>query len=115
MVAGPIFIITIDTEGDNLWSRPKNVTTENARFLPRFQALCEECAFKPTYLVNYEMAVDPNFQEFGRSVLRRGMAEIGLHVHPWNSPPVDGTYVTFGNHIYLYELPGDMLYAKIDY
>jgi hypothetical protein len=38
----PAFLITIDTEGDNLWSRPRTITTRNAHSLPRFQALCEK-------------------------------------------------------------------------
>lgn len=37
----PAFLITIDTEGDNLWQNHDRITTENTRFLPRFQALCE--------------------------------------------------------------------------
>src|SRR5512144_2975448 len=48
----PSFLITIDTEGDNLWSRPREITTGNARYLPRFQALCEKYGLKPTYLTN---------------------------------------------------------------
>ncbi len=35
----PRFLITIDTEGDNLWSLPREITTSNAKFLPRFQNL----------------------------------------------------------------------------
>lgn len=111
----PTLIITIDTEGDNLWTRPEKVTTENARFVPRFQALCEEFGFKPTYLVNYEMATDPLFQEFGRSVVRRRTAEIGLHVHPWHSPPPVEAYDRRRPHIYLYDLPDDLLYAKVSF
>ncbi|WP_395754844.1 hypothetical protein [Edwardsiella ictaluri] len=53
----PGFIITIDTEGDNLWQNHDRITTENARYLPRFQLLCEKYGFKPVYLTNYEMAV----------------------------------------------------------
>ena len=39
------FIITIDTESDNQWDSSKNQTTENARFIPRFQELCEKYGF----------------------------------------------------------------------
>ena len=46
-------LITIDTEGDRLWSRPTTVETRNAEYLPRFQSLCERYGFKPTYLTNY--------------------------------------------------------------
>jgi hypothetical protein len=84
----PAFLITIDTEGDNLWSRPREITTRNVAFLPRFQALCERFGFKPTWLTNYEMAVDPAFVEFARDVLRRGTGEVGMHLHAWNSPPI---------------------------
>ena len=65
----PAFLITIDTEGDDLWSRPREITTRNAEFLPRFQQLCERYGFKPTWLVDYEMACCPVFGEFGRDVL----------------------------------------------
>lgn len=41
----PAFLITIDTEGDNLWQNHDRIATENTRFLPRFQALCEKYAF----------------------------------------------------------------------
>src|SRR4051812_31716398 len=76
----PAFIITIDTEGDNAWARPRSMTTANARYLPRFQSLCERYRLKPTYLTNYEMARCPAFQEFGHDVLQRGAAEIGMHL-----------------------------------
>ena len=83
----PAFLVTVDTEGDNLWARPKNVSTRNAGHLPRFQSLCEKYALKPTYLTNWEMANCPAFVELGRDVMRRGAGEIGMHLHAWNSPP----------------------------
>jgi len=112
----PAFLITIDTEGDDIWGRHATVTTENARYLPRFQDLCRKHGFKPTYLTNYEMAVDSRYQDFGRSVLRAKEGEIGLHVHPWNSPPLAASGPeTRGDHVYLFELPDDLLRAKVDY
>jgi hypothetical protein len=81
------FLITIDTEGDNLWSRPATIETRNAGFIPRFQELCERHGLKPTYLTNHEMAMSDEFVEFGRDVLRRNAGEIGMHLHAWNSPP----------------------------
>ncbi len=60
----PAFIITIDTEGDNLWQNHRVIKTENARYLARFQTLCERFGFKPVWLTNYEMAVEPVFIEF---------------------------------------------------
>lgn len=54
MIITPAFIITIDTEGDNLWQNHKYIATENVHFLPRFQTLCEKYLFKSVYLTNYE-------------------------------------------------------------
>ena len=80
-------LVTVDAEGDDLWSRPRTVTTENARFLPRFQELCERHGLRPTYLTTFEMAGSAEFRAFARGVLRRGQGEIGMHLHAWNSPP----------------------------
>jgi hypothetical protein len=109
----PAFLITIDTEGDNLWVLPKTITTENSRHLPRFQELCEQYGFKPTWLTNYEMAESPVFCEFGRDVLQRGTGEIGMHLHAWNSPPV--TNDDPKNQAYLIEYPEKVMNDKIKF
>lgn len=110
----PFFLITIDTEGDNLWSRPRMITTRNAEFLPRFQSLCESYGLKPTYLTNYEMAESPSFQDFGKGILKRKTAEIGMHLHAWNTPPlISLTKDDFLFHPYLVEYPKDVMREKI--
>jgi peptidoglycan/xylan/chitin deacetylase (PgdA/CDA1 family) len=85
----PAFLITVDTEGDNLWASPREVTTRNSAFLPRFQSLCERYGLKPTYLTTWEMANCPVFQSFARDVAARAQGEIGMHLHAWNSPPLE--------------------------
>ncbi len=82
------FLITIDTEGDNLWAKPHHASTHNARHLPRFQGLCEQYHLKPTYVVDYDMIRDCEFQQFAADVLRRQTAEVGAHPHAWNTPPL---------------------------
>ena len=110
------FIITIDTEGDDLWSKPRRITTRNAQYLPRFQSLCERFGFKPTYLVNYEMAMCDAFVEFGRDVAERDAGEIGMHLHAWNSPPlVPLTDDDFLHQPYLIEYPDQVMRDKIKF
>jgi hypothetical protein len=84
----PFFLITIDTEGDNVWSRPERAKTRNAEFVERFQLLCEHHNQRPTWLTNHEMSESPIFRRFADDVLRRGTAEIGMHLHAWDSPPI---------------------------
>ena len=84
------FIITIDTEGDNLWTVKdirQRITTKNARYLFRFQELCEKYGFIPTYLTNYEMAKEEAMKELAGYGLKKGNLEIGAHEHAWNQPP----------------------------
>lgn len=108
------FLITIDTEGDDLWSAPRTITVRNAAFLERFQRLCERHGLKPTYLTDYEMAVAPEFQEFARGALSRNMAEIGMHLHAWNSPPVRPlTDDDYRYQPYLIEYPEDVIREKV--
>lgn len=114
--AGPFLLVTIDTEGDAIWARPPTVTTKNAAFLPRFQALCEAYGLRPTYLTNYEMARSPVFRELGIDILERKVGEIGMHLHAWDSPP---DYPLTANdrlyHPYLIEYPTHVMVSKVAY
>jgi hypothetical protein len=109
-----VFLITIDTEGDNIWAGPEAITTENARFVGRFQLLCEKYGFKPTWLTNYEMATCPTFVSFAKAAIGRGHAEVGMHLHAWNSPPVAPlTKDDFRFQPYLIEYSNDLIESKI--
>lgn len=83
------FLISIDTEGDNLWSwkNGDKILTNNSKFLSRFQKLCDYYSLKPTYLTNYEMAKSSDFQKFVDKYCDGNNAEIGMHLHSWNTPP----------------------------
>jgi hypothetical protein len=112
----PAFLITIDTEGDNLWRNRRTITTRNTLFLPRFQTLCEKYGFKPTWLTNYEMVSDPAYVEFARDVIARGQGEVGMHLHAWNSPPE--TPLTDDDwrwQPYLIEYPDNLLRDKVKF
>jgi hypothetical protein len=110
----PRFLITIDTEGDNLWAISPTVSTRNASFLQRFQELCEKYQLKPTYLTNYEMANSLQFQELGKDIIARHTGEIGMHLHAWDTPP--SFQLTSNDRIhqpYLIEYPDTIMREKI--
>ncbi|HWE01124.1 MAG TPA: hypothetical protein VG326_01850 [Tepidisphaeraceae bacterium] len=109
------FLITVDAEGDNLWAKPRSITTRNARYLPRFQSLCEKHGLLPTYLTNWEMANCPAFVEFARDAMARGACEIGMHLHAWNSPPIVPLTADDDRHApYLIEYPESAMREKIN-
>lgn len=109
------FIITVDTEGDDLWSYKEGdtVKTHNAEFIPRFQKLCEKYGFQPVYLTNYEMILSDSFVEFIKSKAQQGLCEVGLHVHAWNNPPLFNLKRLYGGNPYLIEYPTDIMREKV--
>lgn len=111
----PAFLITIDTEGDNAWSMPRNPSTRNARYLSRFQSLCEAHGLKPTWLTDWEMANDGAFVELGLDAIERGAAEVGMHLHAWSQPPFDTTLTDadWSHGTYLIEYPEPVMRDKV--
>ena len=82
-------IITIDTEADNQWEPGNTLETKNIAYLPRFQSLCEQYGFKPTYLCTFEAIHSREFDATMGTFLGRGKAEVGAHLHPWSNPPYE--------------------------
>jgi hypothetical protein len=84
--------------------------------LGRFQVLCEKYGMRPTYLTDYEMARCPLYAEFARDAEGRGAAEIGMHLHAWNSPPISPlTADDYAFTPYLMEYPDAVMREKIRY
>lgn len=108
------FIITIDTEGDDLWHYVKGspVGTKNAKFIPRFQDLCNKYGFKPVWLTNYEMIMSDEYVDYIKEPLSKGQCEIGIHVHAWNNPPLFDLKGKYNGNPYLIEYPDDVMREK---
>lgn len=115
------FLISIDAEGDNFWEwLPGDpITTKNAAYVARFQALCDKYGFKPTYLINYEIACDSRFVELVRKASQEGRCEVGMHLHAWNTPPIHELEIRGdikpGECAYLIEYPTEIMDEKIHF
>lgn len=109
-----IFIITVDTEGDNQWDNDREITTENSKYLPRFQELAEKYGFKPVWLTNYEMANDDYFVNYMKPKQENGLCEIGMHLHAWNNPPEYCLNKINREKDYLIEYPEKIIEEKIE-
>lgn len=84
-----LFMVGVDTEADDQWTLQgrKRLSVENARALPRLQALCDAHGVRPSYLVTHEMATREPSRSILRDLFATGRCEIGAHLHPWSSPP----------------------------
>lgn len=105
-------IITIDTEEDN-WDRYS--TTENPvgniKEIPKLQKLFDEFEVKPTYLVTYPVATSKGSIEILKKILEEGKCEIGMHCHPWNTPPFEEEINEFNSM--LCNLPERLVHKKL--
>jgi hypothetical protein len=87
-VAASVFI-TIDTEEDQ-WGDyvSKNNSVENVYRLPELQRLFNRYGAIPTYLIDYPVASDNEAVDILSRFQGLGQCEIGMHCHPWNTPPI---------------------------
>jgi len=82
--------VSIDTEEDDWTPRPGPVTLRNIRELPRLHQFLTWLNLRPTYFVNYQVFADLEAAAVIQEIAGSGNAEIGAHLHPWNTPPVNG-------------------------
>jgi hypothetical protein len=107
-------IITIDTEGDNQWDPALPAGTENIRFIPRFQQLCDRYQFPPTYLCTYEVVDSNVFDEVLLPLHKTRTAEVGAHLHPWTNPPFSEWDRSETTYAYPSELPAPVFARKLE-
>src|SRR2546425_11600494 len=86
-------VVSIDTEEDNWRPARTGITVDNVRELPRLHRLLERLGVRPTYFATYHVASDARATEILREIHERGAAEIGAHLHPCNTPPLDEAFV----------------------
>ena len=111
------FIITIDTESDNAWSKPEVIKLENLKEIPRFQDLCEKYKIIPTYLLSYECVTRDEAVSIFKPILDRKKCEIGHHLHVWSTPPFQKKSKTEDVDLewilsFQYELPDSLFEEK---
>jgi hypothetical protein len=82
-------LVGIDTEGDNQWDAAARANQQfsNIYALPRLHALFARHGVRPTYVITYPVARDPQSAEVLRGLLAGGDCEIGAHHHAWETPP----------------------------
>lgn len=107
-------VVTADVEEDNWYSDHRtNYSTENIREMPVLQRLFDDAGIKPTYLINYPVATDSYAIGFFGELMKEGKCEIGTHIHPWNTPPLDEEFND--RNKMLCNLPEDLQYKKLRY
>ena len=83
-------IVTIDTEEDG-WGHfsPTGHTVRNIERIPEIQGMFDSFEIRPTYLVTYPVLCNVNAVTILKDIMDAGKCEIGMHCHPWNTPPFE--------------------------
>jgi hypothetical protein len=112
-----LFTLTIDTEEEWDWEGAfptRDLAVENVRHLPKLQALCRRHGVAATYFTNQAVLDDPQARPILLEVARQDRVEIGMHIHPWNTPPFDLAAPVRTRDTFLHNLPPDLIRAKLE-
>jgi hypothetical protein len=86
----PILIVLIDAEAEFDWDGPflrSHVSVRNLSRQVTAQNIFDRLNVRPTYLVDYAVATQPEGYGPIRELLQSGRCEIGAHLQPWENPP----------------------------
>jgi len=117
----PKLIITVDTEEAFDWTRfdPRDHRVAHPEDIDRFQQLAREFGAAPLYFLTYPLLNDSATTAYFRTLADKNEADLGLHPHQWNTPPVDavgdeGAGVHGGGYYsYQCNLPLELQAAKL--
>ncbi len=110
----PLLVVVVDTEEEFDWSKPfdRNATSVTAmQYQDRAHRVFETYGIRPTYVMDYPVASQPDGYEPLKALYRDGVCEIGAHLHPWVSPPHEETVSSVNS--YPGNLPADLERRKL--
>ncbi len=111
------YCVTVDTEEEWDWSSgyPTGPTrTANIALLPAFQERMAAAGASVVYFTNHAVLADPAGRAVMQELAAKPNVEIGLHIHPWNTPPLAPTDKVPVRDSFLHNLPWDEAKAKLD-
>lgn len=88
----PTLLFVVDTEEEFDWNGPRDPearSVENVQCVPLLQAVLDRHGIVPAYLVGHPVATAPAAVAVLRSIAEDGRCEIGGHLHPWVTPPIE--------------------------
>ena len=89
---GPVLCTVISTEEEFDWSKsfdPQATKVEAAQYIGRAQEMFDDSGVRPVYVVDYPIASSESAFPYFREIEEAGRCEIGAHLHPWVTPPVE--------------------------
>jgi hypothetical protein len=111
------YTITVDTEEEWDWSSgypTHSQSVSNIHGLERFHQACSDRGVPVTYFCNHAVLSDTETKTIIKGLHGSGMAEIGLHIHPWNTPPRATQTAVPCRDSFLANLPRELALEKLN-
>jgi hypothetical protein len=110
----PMLFVVVDTEEEFEWDAPldRGSTTVTAmQHIGRAQSIFDRYGLKPTYVIDYPVAHQPDGYAPLMDYIASDRCTIGAHLHPWVTPPHDE--IVNGRNSFACNLPEALEAAKI--
>lgn len=106
--------VTIDVEEEGLFSgryETRSVSAKNVAELSRLDPIFREWNITPTLLLTHSVARHEPHRDLLLKLKQQWNAEIGAHLHPWNTPPLQDLH--HPEPVPSEQMPRDLLEAKL--
>jgi hypothetical protein len=111
------YLVTIDTEEAWDWSGPyptSEFSVEHITRLPQFQDLCDRYGVRATYFTNHAVMSDSAASRTMVELSAQSNVEIGMHIHPWNTPPIKFDTPVLSRDTYLHNERAELVRQKLE-
>ncbi len=110
------YTVTIDTEEEWDWDAGWPVGQHsilNLELMPDFYALCKAHGAKTTWFTNWSVMNQEQARSTIVEITANKDAELGMHIHPWLTPPITGKYDK-ARDSFLHNSPPEVIHDKLN-
>ena len=107
--------VSIDVEEEGLFTNrydPGDAPVSNVRFLRLLDPVFQDHGIRPALLVSYRVAANESCRELLLELREKWQGEIGAHLHPWNTPPLEK--LPYPDPVPSELIPRELLARKLD-
>ncbi|MHB1205861.1 MAG: polysaccharide deacetylase family protein [Rhodospirillaceae bacterium] len=110
----PRLVVFVDAEEEFRWHTYSSAAVSVRNIAAQFNAqqILSEFGVRPTYLVDYPVAAQPEGYQPLKAMLEDGLCTIGAQLHPWVNPPIEEEITP--RNTYAGNLPAILERAKIE-
>ncbi len=109
-------LVTIDTEEAWDWSGPyptSDFSVEHISRLGEFQSVCDQHGIRPTYFTNHAVMADSMASKVMAELAKHEGVEVGMHIHPWATPPYQIGHTVTSRDTYLHNAATDDIRSRL--